>query len=229
MKKLFIFIAMALVATSNVNAQSDLDLLKEQREVNAAYTKMLQTKPSRGAKKQAKELKKQGWLVPAGEKSIEQQIMASQIYGEMLTKDANDNTIKRYILQTAMQTAGTYNAGYAAARTSAQVELASMLKTQIAAAMQQKLDNGQGSSINANTIDKFHQRAQSIVDETLTNAIPVTIIYRELNNGNYQVQVRLAFDKKELLARMKSKALQELEEEGDKLNGILDEVINQSL
>ena len=79
-------------------------------------------------------MKNEGWTVPAGEKNIEQQITQSQLYSAELMTDENGGVTKRFIMQTAVQTAGTYNAGYAAARANAQTELAAMLKTEIVAA-----------------------------------------------------------------------------------------------
>ena len=227
MKKMILMVAAVLMTSTAVNAQSAIELAKQQKELNDINRKMLNQKPTKDAKKQAKELKKEGWLVPAGELSIEQQLTKSQLMGEELMADENGAPTKRFIMQTGLQTSGSYNAGYAAARTAAMTELASLLKTEIVSAFQQKLDNAQNSSIDATTVDKFNQRTKGIIDQALTNAIPCLKIYRTLSNNNYQVQVRLAFDKKELAARLKRNMQKELEQEGDEeLNGIVDEVLS---
>lgn len=229
MKKLISLVVVVMVSVSATFAQTPIELAKQQAELNAFHMKMLNAKSSKDAKKQAKDLRKEGWMVPAGEKTLERQITESQLYSAEMTTDENGLMVKRYIMQTAVQTAGSYNAGYAAARTSAQVELAAMLKTQIAAAMQQKLDNNQSSMVTSTTVDKFHQRSKAIVDETLTNSIPVLAIYRRLSNNQFEVQVRLAFDKKELVARLKRNMQQELENEGDGLSSVVDDVFNKDL
>lgn len=229
MRKFMTIVALAFISLSTVNAQSALDLAKQQQEENAFYKKMLNSKPTKAAKQQAKEYKGQGWTVPIGENSIEQQITKSQMYGEELMLDEDGNRVKRYIQQNGMSTSGTYDAGYASARYAAQVELAAALKTQLVAAMQQKLDNAQSSAISAVTVDKFNQRSKAIVDEALTNSIPVVAIYRRLANNNFEVQVRIAFDKKELMARLKRNMQKQLEDEGDELNGLVDYVIMQKL
>lgn len=227
MKKMILMVAAVLMTSTAVNAQSAIELAKQQKELNDINRKMLNQKPTKDAKKQAKELKKEGWLVPAGELSIEQQLTKSQLMGEELMADENGAPTKRFIMQTAIQTAGSYNSGYAAARTAAMTELAGLLKTEIVSAFQQKLDNAQNSSINATTVDKFNQRTKGIVDQALTNSITSLKIYRRLPNNNFEVQVRLAFDKKELAARLKRNMQKELEQEGDEeLNGIVDEVLS---
>lgn len=228
MKKILSFVAAIMIATT-ATAQTAMELARQQQELNAINMKMLNAKPTKQAKKQAKELKAEGWTVPAGDVDIAQQVTRSQLYSAELTIDESGNVTKRYIMQTAQQTAGTYNSGYAAARAAAQTELAAMLKTELVTAMQQKLDNSQSNALTATTIDKFNQRSRMIVDQTLTNAIPVLAIYRRLPNNNFEVQVRIAFDKKELIARIKRNMEQELEKEGDKLYDIVDAVFDDKL
>lgn len=228
MKKILSFVAAIMIATT-ATAQTAMELARQQQELNAINMKMLNAKPTKQAKKQAKELKAEGWTVPAGDVDIAQQVTRSQLYSAELTTDESGNVTKRYIMQTAQQTAGTYNSGYAAARAAAQTELAAMLKTELVTAMQQKLDNSQSNVLTATTIDKFNQRSRIIVDQTLTNAIPVLAIYRRLPNNNFEVQVRIAFDKKELIARIKRNMEQELEKDGDKLYDIVDAVFDDKL
>ena len=231
MNKILSFVAAIMIATT-ATAQTAMELARQQQELNAINMKLLNakpTKPTKQAKKQAKELKAEGWTVPAGDIDIAQQVTRSQLYSAELTTDESGNVTKRYIMQTAQQTAGTYNSGYAAARAAAQTELAAMLKTELVTAMQQKLDNSQSNAMTAITIDKFNQRSRMIVDQTLTNAIPVLAIYRRLPNNNFEVQVRIAFDKKELIARIKRNMQQELENEGDKLYDIVDTVFDEKL
>lgn len=226
-KKVIFMVAAVLMTSTAVNAQSAAELAKQQLELNKINRKLLDQKPTKDAKKQAKKLQKEGWLVPAGEQSIEQQLTKAQLMGEEPMADENGASTKRYIMQSAMQTSGSYNAGYAAARAAAQTELAGLLKTEIVSAFQQKIDNAQNSTINATTVDKFNQRTKGIIDQALTNAISCVKIYRRLQNNNFEVQVRLAFDKKELAARLKRNMQKELEQEGDEeLNGIVDEILS---
>ncbi len=229
MKKTIIMLVVALMSSMTISAQSAVDLAREQRKLNEINTKMLNEKPTKDAKKQARQLKKDGWLVPVGEKAIEKQLTESQLLGEELMVDELGSPTRRYIQHTASQVAGTYNAGYAAARNAAIVELAANLKTQVAAAMQAKLDNNQTTSINTVTVDKFNERAKAIVDASLTNTRAVVALYRNLPNNNYEVQVRIAYDKKELAASMKRKMQQELEMEGDELNELVDEVLKNNI
>lgn len=215
------------IFSAAASAQSAVELAKQQKEINEINMKLLNAKPSKDARKQEKKLKKEGWMVPAGSKTIAKQITEAQLMGEELMADENGNPTKRYILRSAQSVAGTYNTGMAAARANAQVELAAMLETKLAAAMETKLDNSQSSSITAVTVDKFHERAKSIIDASLTNTVTVLAIYRTTMQNNFEVQVQVAFDKKELSARLKRKLQTELEQEGDNdLNDIVDDVMH---
>lgn len=225
MRRFFTVIALAMMSIGSMTAQSALELAKQQKELNAISRKMLNEKPTKEAKKQAKVLKKAGWLVPAGSKSIEKQLTESQLLEEELMVDELGNPTKRFIMHSSSQVAGTFNASFAAARNAATVELAAALRTQVAAAMQSKLDNSQSTAITAVTVDKFNERAKAIVDQSLTNVRTLVTLYKVLPNNNYEVQVRMAYDKKELSASMKRKMQQELEIEGDELNSIVDDVL----
>ncbi len=229
MKKILSIIMLAAILAVSAKAQDATELARQQQELNNIMRKSLNAKPTKDAKKQSKELKKQGWTVPAGERSIEQQITESQYLSAELMTDENGAPTKRFIQHTGVSTAGTYNAAYAAGRSNAQVEIANMLETEIATAMQGKLDNAQQNAVNATTVEKFNQRIKAIVHESLSNSIPVLAIYRMLPNNNFEVQVRIAFDKKEIAARLKRALQQELEMEGDELNGMVDDALKSAI
>lgn len=222
--------AIAIMGTVAVSAQNAKQLAKEQQELNEINMKLLNSKPSKDAKKQEKTLTKEGWMVPAGGKTIAKQITETQLLGEELMADENGNPTKRYIIRSAQSVAGTFNAGVAAARANAQVELAAMLETKVAAAMETKLDNQQNSAISAVTVEKFHERAKSIIDASLKNTRTVLSLYRITSGNNYEIQLQVAYDKKVLSTLLKKKMHEELEKEGDEdLNDIVDDVLNSDM
>ncbi len=86
MKKILSFVAAIMIATT-ATAQTAMELARQQQELNAINMKMLNAKPTKQAKKQAKELKAEGWTVPAGDIDIAQQVTRSQLYSAELTTD----------------------------------------------------------------------------------------------------------------------------------------------
>lgn len=229
MKKFFALLVTAIMIATGANAQTAKDLARQQNELNNILRKSLDAKPTKDAKKQAKEFTKQGWTIAAGDKTIEKQLTESQLLGEELMVDDSGAPTKRFLQHTGQSTAGSYNAAYASARSNAMVEIASMIETEIAGAMQGKLDNAQLNSENATSVDKYNQRIKALVHQSLTNSIPVLAIHRVLPNKNYQVQVRIAFDKKEVAARLKRALQKELEMEGDELNELVDGILSNSI
>lgn len=226
MKKTIAMLVIAFAALTSANAQSAVELAKQQKELNKINMELLNSKVSKQAKKEAKRYAKEGWVVPAGAKDIAHQITSVQLLEAELMADEMGNPTPRYIIRGGQSTSGAINTGVALARTNAQVELAAMLETRVAAALELKESNQQTSSITATTVEKFHERAKAIIDASLTNTRTMLTIYRELPNHNYQVQVQVAFDKKELEARLKRAMQQQLEMEGDEdLNGIVDDVL----
>ena len=195
MMKKFIVLLLLVMSAANSFALVSLECS------NGPDVTLLQNQKSqlsKDSKKMIKRLKKEGWMVPAGEKSMEQQILYSQLCDVEQIIDKDGSSINRYVCHTSVQTAGTFNTAYAAARTVALVELASMLKTDLVAAVESQLSNEQGSDMSATTKSKFSQQARSVVDATIKSAIPILVIYRKLSNNFFEVQVRLAYDMKKI-------------------------------
>lgn len=63
MKKILVLLAVAFMGASAGYAQSAIELAKQQRELDKVNMDMLNAKPSKDAKKQAKQRTKDGWEV----------------------------------------------------------------------------------------------------------------------------------------------------------------------
>ena len=226
MKKIMVLLAVAFMTASAGYAQSAIELAKQQRELNKVNMDMLNMKPSKDAKKQAKQRAKDGWEVPAGSLSMANQFTRAQLMRQELMANDAGEPVARYILHEATVTSGSESVGYSSARAQCQAEIASMLQTKIAAAIKRKQDNAQNSAIDATTVDKFHERGKSITEATLSMMTPVVHIYRVLPNNNYQVQVTIAYDKKVMKDQMKRQLAKELEAEGDELDKELGDVVD---
>ena len=107
MKKIFVLLAVAFMAASAGYAQSAIELAKQQRELDKVNMDMLNAKPSKTAKKQEKQYKKDGWVVPAGSLSMASQFTRAQLMRqELMANDAGEPT-SRYILHEATVTSGS--------------------------------------------------------------------------------------------------------------------------
>lgn len=228
-RKVILMVAAVLMTSTVVNAQTSAEQWKSNAKERKAAVKYLDKEGStKDAKKRAKKLEKEGWIVMGSGKAMDKQITDDQLRASETMKDETGATVTRYIQHDAGAVQGTLNAATTQARLACQAEIASLIETKLAGAMEQKIDGAQGSSITAQTVDEFHQRFKAIVDGCLTNMVQGLTIYRVLPNNNYEVQVTYSFDKKELAAQLKRKLQKELEMEGDEdLNGLVDETMNQ--
>lgn len=227
MKKFIVMVIMAVVASTTVFAQSAYDLASQKRAQDKAYMKNINAKPSKDAKKQEKMMMKDGWRTMGSGGSIATMITRDQLLSYEQMSDGNGGVMNRYLQHSASAVAGSQSAAYAAARTACQTEIAAMLKTEIAAAAEHKIDNQQNSGINALTVDKFHQRVKSVIDGVLSDCQPGLNIYRMLPNYNYEVQMTISFDKQQIYTRLQEMKRQQLENEGDKdLDELLDAILS---
>lgn len=224
MKKFFLIFIISLMFLQVGFAQSTKSLEKEYAEQQAQEKKQTE-KNRKEAKKEAKRLMAEGWTVSPGEESIEEQIFKSLELKYANTWDESGNRIKRYIQQNGMTLSGSYNAGYAAARMVAQNEIATMLSVQIVSAMQSSIDNSQQSASGSMTEDEYKQRTKATASACLTNFIPVAAMYRRVANNNLEVSVRIAYDKFELVKRLKRGLQKNLNLGDDVVNGLLTEII----
>ena len=138
-------------------------------------------------KKQAKTMKKEGWTVAEGGKSIELQLADLQQY--MRDED--------FIVESGSQVSKNYHLGYTSALAKAQRAIVSRLNTLIRSDINIIQKNVQSSDEEAESQTALNAQVRSLSAETLTNAFPVLVLSRELPDGTCEVQVHLAIAKPE--------------------------------
>lgn len=231
MKKVLILMAALFVASTTCMAQSLADLINAKKQQDKLTKEVLDLKPTSEDKKQAKEMKKDGWTVKAGDDPMDVQFCrARMLKNTPMVDDVSGYegmTVNRYIMWTSIATAGDESTASDQALYDAQSKIAAQLETKIASAIESKKDNQQNNMISAATVNNFHKRSKAIVDVTLSNTQTPVSIYRVLPNYNCQVQVQVAFDKMEIKRKLMQKLREELEQEGDEpFDKIVDEALN---
>lgn len=227
MKKIFAIIAVAM-ATLTVSAQSYKDLVKAQQERNKYNKEMANIKPTSDDKKQAKQRKKDGWDVETGADPMDIQICKARMLQAELMADEDMEPTKRYIVAVSQSVSGNKDVAKREASNNAMGEIASMIETKLVEAMERSSDNSIHNAISATTRSTFSARMKAIVQGCLRNMVTPLTIYRVLPNYNYQVEVMVAYDKKQLKRELMQKLQQEMKVEGDKaLNPLVDEALEQ--
>lgn len=196
--KRILLLGFAALLTLTASAQTAEELAARQASLDSLFQAMLNAKPSKEAKAEAKRLEKEGWKAQEGEKSILQQIHESMVMAQEQMIAADGSLAERFLMQTAIQTSASYATGYATARAKAQALLGGMIETKVKSEIQTRLKNEQLAGGGAYSEAEFKQRIQTMVKQTMRNTIPVMCLYRQLPNNLYEVQLRLAVDGKAL-------------------------------
>lgn len=181
-------------------------------------------KASKDAKKMAKTMKKEGWLVAPGGMPLEKQIDRSMLFQNQ-TED--DLLTPKYVWGDATSTAENYDAGKMQALEIARVNLVSSIESQMTQIIDHNRDNKQLKANDAASVISSLGKAKTIVSQKLGQTIPVIEVYRKLKNGNIEVRVQ-TFYSMDMAREIAKEAIREkLLEEGKQLDQALDQLIGK--
>ena len=106
MKKLLFCIVLSIVASGVGFAQSAKELAKERKELGKASKAELNSKATKAARKEAKQLKKDGWQAAPGALPLEKQLDRSY----MMQFEYDEDMFPKYLMGEAMSIGGNYDA-----------------------------------------------------------------------------------------------------------------------
>ena len=222
MKKGLILLTSILLLSSGYGvAQLTKQQLKERQELAKQTKKQLNEKASKAARKEAKQLGKEGWKVAPGALPLEKQLDKSYL---MQMEYEADGTPK-FIMAEGMSTAGNYDAGKMQAIELAKQNLAGQIQTEITALIENTVANDQGEQGEAVSLTRSVMASKNLISQSIGRVVPVVETYREVNGNNREVLVRIAYSMTEAKAIAKKAIKQELEEKGDSLHNKLDQLL----
>ena len=178
--------------------------------VSAQLTEKQEKLVAKDAKKEAKRLKKEGWMVPAGSLPLESQLF--QAY--KLQAEVNDDMQPKYDFGQAISGGSFYDAAKMQAVELAKAELAGNILTDLTTIVNVKLENQQISADKATSASEIIKEGEAVVSQKLVSPIPLVEIYRTLKDGTVEVQIRLAYDKEKGLKTGINALSTEFEKEG---------------
>jgi len=173
------------------------------------------------AKKDAKQLKKEGWKVAPGNPAIEMQLAESYKFQMQKEEDGYD----KYIQGEAMTVGQVYDAAMFQAESLSKVNLASKMETRVIQIIDNKLANEQISEADAVSLAKSVSAGKNLIAQKLGQVITPVKLYRNLDNGNVEVRVIVYYSQAMALKVAKDAMRAELEKEADGLAGQVDELI----
>lgn len=221
MKKLFLFIALSIVTSGVTFAQSAKELAKERKELMKASKSELNDKATKTARKEAKKLKKEGWITAPGALPLEKQLDKSYL----MQYEYDEEMFPKYIMGEAMSIGGNYDAAKMQALELAKQNLAGQIQTEVTALIENTVANEQMEAEQAASITRSVMASKNLISQSIGRTITVMEVYRTLSNKNKEVLVRIAYNS-DMAKKAAKKAIKEdLEKKGDELHNKLDELL----
>jgi len=223
MKKLMMVAMALIVACSASFAQEDWkQIQKERQAIRKMSKKELNEKATKDARKEAKALKKQGWVVSPGALPLEKQLDNS--YLKQMEYDADG--YPKYIMADAQSIGENYDAAKMSATNLAIVELAGKIQTEVAALVESSAANKQLEAGEANSIVEVVRASKGLIVQSIGRTIPMVECYREVKkNNNKEVLVRIAYNGEMAKEAAKKVIREELEKKGMDLQEKLDKIL----
>ncbi len=222
MKKLIMVAMAVIVACASVCAETNAkEIRKERQEINKLAKKELSAKVDKTVKKEARRLKKEGWVVTPGALPMEKQLERSYL----MEYEYNEDLYPKYIMANAQSVAENYDAAKMAATSLAITNLAGQIQTEVTALIENTVNNKQLSAEEAASITETVMGSKNLISQSIGRTIVVVECYRVLENNNREVMVRLAYNGETAKEVTKNIVREELAKKGQKLHSQLDQVL----
>lgn len=187
----------------------------------AQLTKKEMKTIEKNAKKEAKDLKKEGWKVAPGNPTIEMQLIES--FKMQLQKD--DYGYDKFIQGEAMTAGQIYDAALFQAQNLSKIDLAGKMETRIIQIIDTKLANKEISQQEATSLATSVSASKNLVAQKLGQVITPVKMYRDLPNGNKEVRVITYYSQALAMRAVKEAMRGELEKEASTLANELDDIL----
>ena len=178
-----VFATLAMMISLNALAQEKATgkaykaIQKDEKVIN----KDLQKKAIKEARKQAKELTKEGFKTPVGKLPLEKQMEI----------DMNGNPY--WYIATSRVIGGNQSAAAMQATNTAKIDIAGQVQTKVTQLIESKVANDDMGQEEAASLSSAVAAGKSIISGTLGRTIPLVEVYRTLPNKNVEVMVTIGY------------------------------------
>lgn len=221
MKKLLVLAMAMLVACTASFAQDAKEIKKERQTIQKLAKKQLDARVSKTTKKEAKRLKKEGWIVTPGALPLEKQLERSYL----MEYEYDADLYPKFIMANAQSVGENYDAAKTAATSLAITNLAGQIQTEVTALIENTVANNQLAAEDAASITETVMASKNLISQSIGRVITTVECYRVLNNKNREVMIRIAYNGEMAKQAAKKVIREELEKKGEKLHNQLDEVL----
>lgn len=221
MRKLFVCAFAFLCLTANVSAQTAKDIRKERQEIRKASKSELNEKATKTARKDAKKLKKEGWITVPGALPLEKQLDKSY----MMQMEYDEDMYPKYLMGEAMSIGENYDAAKMQALELAKQNLAGQIQTEVTALIENSVANEQLANEDATSVTQSIMGAKNLISQSIGRTIIVMECYRVKTNKNKEVLVRIAYNGTMAKAAAKRAIQDELKSKSEDLQKKLDQLL----
>lgn len=221
MKKITLFLAAMFVFSGMAFSQSVSDLRKERMELVKATKAELNEKASGAARKEAKRLKKEGWLASPGALPLDKQLDRSY----MMQYEYDEDMFPKYIIGEAMSIGQNYDAAKMQALELAKQNLAGQIQTEITALVENSVANQQLANEEAESLTQSIMASKNLISQSIGRTIPLMECYRVKPKKNKEVLVRIGYNSKMAKAAVKRAVQDGLKDKSEDLHKKLDEIL----
>jgi hypothetical protein len=221
MRKLFVCAFAFLCLTANVSAQTVKDIRKERQEIRKASKRDMNEKATKTARKDAKKLKKEGWITVPGALPLEKQLDKSY----MMQMEYDEDMYPKYLMGEAMSIGENYDAAKMQALELAKQNLAGQIQTEVTALIENSVANKQLANEDASSLTQSIMGAKNLISQSIGRTIIVMECYRVKTNKNKEVLVRIAYNGAMAKAAAKRAIQDELKSKSEDLQKKLDQLL----
>lgn len=221
MKKLLVLAMAMLVACTASFAQDAKEIKKERQTIQKLAKKQLDARVSKTTRKEAKRLKKEGWVVTPGALPLEKQLERSYL----MEYEYDADLYPKFIMANAQSVGENYDAAKTAATSLAITNLAGQIQTEVTALIENTVANNQLAAEDAASITETVMASKNLISQSIGRVITTVECYRVLGNKNREVMIRIAYNGEMAKQAAKKVIREELEKKGEKLHNQLDEVL----
>lgn len=209
-------ISLNAFAQEKATGKAYKNLQKQEKVLN----KDLQKKAIKDARKQAKQLTKEGFRTPVGKLPLDKQIEAAwQKQAEMDT-DGNP----WWYIASSRAIGGNQSAASLQATNAAKLDLAGQIQTKVSQLIEAKVANDDLGQEEAASLSNIVAASKSMISATLGRTIPLVEVYRTLPNKNVEVQVTLGYSQQAATETAIKAIREELAKKSEELAKKLDEL-----
>ena len=223
MKKAFFVIMTMLIACNISFAHTSVEIIRERQWLVKQAKKELEAKVSKDIRKEAKRLKKGGWVVSPGALPLEKQLERSYL----MQYEYDENLFPKYIMASAQSIGENYDAAKTTAVSLAKTNLAEQIQTEVTVLIENIVTNQQIAAEDALSLTETIKTSKSLINQSIGHVVTVVECYRVLDNKNREVLIRIAYDGKMAKEAAKRVLRQELERKGEKLRKELDQALGE--